>query len=115
MSAAGLDRVKATHSQLLSDSAANSLSSTRSTRGNSLIASDGRKAAQNFSTSGAGPRPYSARYLGACNASTPGRHRYGSVNPSGNRRAGTSAGSERRVGPAAAITTLDPALRPLPE
>src|SRR5262245_46537979 len=105
MSAAGSERVKVTQRKLLRDRAANSLSSTSTSRGNVLSASAGRKAAVKVSPA---PRPWTAN--------TPGRQTRGSLNPSGKvGPEGNAVGRFRRDGPTAAITTLDPSLNPLPE
>ena len=93
MSAAGFERVNVTQSQLRSDRAANSLSSTSTTSGNASIGSSGRNAARELGRVGPARR-------GPRTTSTPGIATRGDVKPSGSRSpAGISVGRSRRFGP----------------
>src|SRR5262249_47042488 len=112
-SAAGSERVNVTQSQLFSARAAKALSSTSSTSGKWLSADSGGKAAQKRSASADLP---GASNGGASTARTPGRQTRGSEKPSGSQKpSGSSAGRARRLLPAAATTSFEPALRPVPE
>src|SRR5581483_3017233 len=132
MSAAGFERVNVTHNQFRSERAVKSLSSTSTTSGNAEgVAS--ANARQNFSTSGGvstggtgvspvgltsgtGVPPVTPGYVGASTASTPGKQTRGSPNPSGSGSfSGGSTPRPRRLPPAAAMTTFEPSLKPLPE
>src|SRR5579875_482721 len=121
MSAAGFERVNVTHNQFRSERAVKSLSSTSTTSGNAEgVAS--ANARQNFSTSGGASSggtsvpPVAPGYFGASTASTPGKQTRGSPNPSGSGSfSGGSTPSPRRLPPAAAMTTFEPSLKPLPE
>ena len=72
MSAAGFERVNVTHRKLFSVRAVNSLSSTSTTSGNALIAI--ARPIRLAETARPPPAPSSRSNVGACTASTPGRH-----------------------------------------
>src|SRR5690606_11651669 len=110
----GLLRVNVTHRKLLSVAAVNSLSSTSTTSGKVHNDEAALKVVQKRSISRFTPLS-SKTYLGPVTASTPGRHTRGLLKPVGRLISlGTSAGSSRRVGPAAASTTFEPEFSPLP-
>src|SRR5262245_61254187 len=111
MSAAGLERVNVTQSQLFKVRAVNSVSSTIRMSGNRLTDSLREDSSHSLAIVWA-PE---LEKVGPRIASRPGIHTRGSVNPSGKRAFDVSFGSSRRFGPAAAITTLDPSLSPMPE
>src|SRR5688572_56489 len=103
MSAAGFARVNVTHRKLRSDSATNWESSVRRRRRKGEW---GRGKAD----------VVGCEYEGALMARTPGRMIRGSLNPGGSWKSdGKVAANSNRGGPTAAIMTLEPALRPVPE
>ena len=115
-SAAGFDRVNVIQIQLLSDAAANELSSTSRIIGNALIgglASKCRKNAEIARSSSLSTAVNRESNFGAVIAKMPGKQTRGSRNPSGRLMPlGISVGNVRRTGPAAATTNFDPALSP---
>src|SRR5689334_10547271 len=117
-SAAGFERVNVTQRKFDTLRAVNSLSSHRTSSGNALMPSAAEYDWQKRATAGSSSALARAERLngGACTTTTPGMTTRASANPSGKRNPGGKAvGSVRRGGPAAAITSFDPAFNPVPE
>ncbi len=113
MSAAGLERVNVTQRKFFSLRAANSLSSTTTIRGEPVeLFSGAGRLRESAAVLRAWPerRPLNDEDAGECHPRE--------WKPSGRRRSGgggSTVASARRTGPAAAITTFEPWLKPWPE
>src|SRR5262245_38933853 len=119
MSAAGLARVKVTQRKLLRDQEAKLESSVMTSSGGESVV---RNELQKLRTSGESDFRFwildfgFSRAGGPSTATIPGRTRRGFLKSAGRERsAGSSVANLRMGGPAAAMTTLEPALRAWPE
>ena len=110
MSAAGSERVNVTQRKFRTLCAAKSLSSTITMSGNLRIGSSALKESQKRGEVGA------VVIRGALDDEDTGQTHPRATEAIGQSKwAGSSSGSDRRAGPAAAITTFDPWFNPCPE
>ena len=111
-STAGLERMNVTHSQFFSDWPRNSLSSTSTISGNSLIGVVGRYAPQKHSTSCVVLHRSAVAALDR--QARPAGRRSARRNPQARQVVGHPSAAPAGPAPAAAITTFEPSFSPVP-